>query len=945
MLPSAPWLRASAGAPRSSRRRLLGMAAPIALALAVCLALGLFSSGQATPSRRPAPRTGSLSSASAGTLSMAALPVAARGPISRSIGARDDAFAVHGMRASNPAQGFSASFAAGGVSVAAGAARLSMAAVAYGRPGAMRTLGSARARAHGNEVRYSYGSLSESFANGPLGLEQSFEVASPPHGGSGSLAIRLRLGGGLSARMRHGALLLAGRGAQLRYGDLVVTDATGRRLPASLALVRGGIAIHIDDRGATYPLHVDPLVQQAVLRQPGETPDGGFGESVAISGKTIAVGDDYTEDLTGEVYVFEEPAGGWAEAKSPVATLRASDHEKESFFGDSVALSGDKLVVGACSQRDEAALHEYAGAVYVFEAPSSTRWSEAQQIAKLESKTGYALFGESVAISGRTIVAGASGLSSNLGALFVFEEPPTGGWVKTSQYAAKLHGPNPAEIKVGESCTQLGDAVAVAEHESTITVVGGAPGVYDGPPTQYNGCTKQIAGQVDVFTANVGGWMAGSEYEPTVTFEASPPETGNDFGQDVGLSEDGSIFLAGAPGESVAGEKDAGAAYVFTRPGGGWSTAAARATITSPDRFEEADFGYSAALAANGSKIVVGQPSFSQTARQNGHEFVFEPPPGGWASTSTANEEFTANFEEDVNLDGRAIALEGETMITGANGAAIVYGSSLGVEISSPANGATYAVGQSVTASYRCVPPTGGEITECNGPVASGTAIDTSSEGIHSFTVSGKDSAGQSFSRTSVYLVSGSGAGTKTGTESKTEPVSKEGAQQTKTKAQIEAEEAAHAAQVKQELKEFAVYVAYILEHPAPLGLCFNEGGFQENGSVVPLAAWISAHGTTAPTGVSSAGAAASIASAGKRHKPKKPKEVAVFSTRVHVNAGKVSFKIPFTKAGRKLAKQDIAKHRSLKVRWTVTIEPAGLPKITKTFTVTLKPGRAKKHK
>jgi hypothetical protein len=39
-----------------------------------------------------------------------------------------------------------------------------------------------------------------------------------------------------------------------------------------------------------------------------------------------------------------------------------------------------------------------------------------------------------------------------------------------------------------------------------------------------------------------------------------------------------------------------------------------------------------------------------------------------------------------------------------------------------------------------------------------------------------------------------------------------------------------------------------------------------------------------------------------------------------------------------------LLEHRSLKVTWTVTIEPAGLPKITKTFTITLKP-EPKKHK
>jgi hypothetical protein len=902
----------------------------LALTLAVLASLVLAhlvggNTSQSTPARPLPPAARGLE----------ALPIAARGPISRLLGASTAGYAIQGLRAGNPAQRFGLSFTRSGASIDPGRSKLGVSLAAYGSSDSLRSLAPARPQVSHNTVSYAYGPLREWFANGPAGLEQGFDLTSAPHGGAGSLTFLLRTSGDFSARKSGAAILLSGGGKRLRYGDLVATDARGHRLPADLSLRHGDIAIHVDARGAAYPLHIDPLVEQVVLRQPGETPDGGFGEAVAISGKTIAVGDDYTEDLTGEVYVYEEPAGGWGEVQKPVATLRAGDSQKESFFGDAVALSGNKLVVGALGQRDEAAANEYAGAAYVFEAPSTSKWSEAKQIAKLESKTGYSQLGVSVAISGKTIVAGASGLGTNLGALFVFEEP-AGGWGKTSQYAAKLHGPNLAEIKFGEECPQLGDATSVAEHDSVITVIGGAPGVYD---PGYNDCTKQVAGGVDVFTANVGEWNKGSEYAPTVTLAAPTSEAGNDFGQEVGLSEDGSTVLAGAPDESVSGVKDAGAAYVFTRPAGGWATAPAPATLTSPDRFEEADFGYGVALAASGAKVVVDQPSLNPSARQNGHEFVFERPVGGWANTSGASEELTADAEEGLNLDGHELALEGETLVTDANAAVIVFGSSLGVEILSPVNGATYAPGQSVTASYRCVPPPGGAITECNGPVAPGAAIDTSSEGIHSFTVNGKDSAGQSFSRTSVYLVTGSTTSTKSGTE----PVSKEGAQQTKTKAQIEAEEAAHQAQVKLELKEFAVYVLYILEHPAPLGLCFNENGFQENGSVVPVSAWISAHGTTAPRGASSAGAA-SIASAGKGHKPKKPKEVTVFTKTLEVKPGKVSFKVPFTKAGRVLAKRDIASHRSLKVKWTVTIRPVGMPSVTKTFTVTLKPGKTTKR-
>ncbi len=899
----------------SSRTR----AALIALTLAVLSALGLAHAlRDATATPHPLSRA---------TRSLDDLPIAARGPISRLLGASTPGYAIRGLHARNPAQQFGLSFTSQGASIDTGRAQLGLSLAAYGSTGSLRNLAPAQPQVSRNTVSYAYGPVREWFANGPAGLEQGFDLASAPPGSSGSLTFLLRASGNFSVRQSAGSIDLSSGREHLRYGQLVVTDAHGHRLPAALALSHGHIAIQIDARGARYPLHVDPLLQEAVLRQPVETPDGGFGGAIAISGKTIAVGDDYTEDVTGTVYVFEEPSGGWAEAKGPVATLQASSHAKEEYFGDSVALSGDELVVGAFGRHDQ-------GAAFVFKAPSPTTWSEATQVAELSGPSGNNLFGVSVAISGKTIAVGASGLSQNIGALFVFEEP-AGGWESTSQFAAKLHGPNLHEVKGGEECPQLGDSIALAEHESKITVVGGAPGVYNSEAGALQ-CTKQLPGQLDVFTANVGEWTEGHEYAPTVTLEAPSSEAGNGLGEGVSLSEDGSILLAGAPDEMVYGYKKAGAAYVFTRPVGGWSPslAPATSTLTSPKPFEEAMFGYGVALSASGARAVAGQPAFNPSARQNGHELVFERPLSGWASTNAPSEQLTANFEEGLNLDDRTIALEGETVVTEANGAVVLFGNTLGVEIESPANGATYTQGQTVTASYRCVPPPGEQITECNGPVASGAAIETSLQGVHSFTVTGKDSGGQSFTRTNVYLVTAAASGSS----SSSEAVSKEGAQQTKTKAQIEAEEAARQAQIQQELKAFIAYVLYGFEHPASLGRCFNEGGFQENASVVPLSAWISAHGTT--TGASSGGAA--IASAGKR---RKPREVTVFARTLEVKPGKVSFEVPFTKAGRALAKRDLAEHRPLKLKWTVEIRPAGRPTMTKLFTVTLKPSKASKRK
>ena len=76
------------------------------------------------------------------------------------------------------------------------------------------------------------------------------------------------------------------------------------------------------------------------------------------------------------------------------------------------------------------------------------------------------------------------------------------------------------------------------------------------------------------------------------------------------------------------------------------------------------------------------------------------------------------------------------------------------VQIAVPADGAKYARGQSVHASYSCQEAASGPgIQSCLGPVANGAAIDTSSPGTHTFTVTAKSKDGQSASKTVSYTV------------------------------------------------------------------------------------------------------------------------------------------------------------------------------------------------
>ena len=74
--------------------------------------------------------------------------------------------------------------------------------------------------------------------------------------------------------------------------------------------------------------------------------------------------------------------------------------------------------------------------------------------------------------------------------------------------------------------------------------------------------------------------------------------------------------------------------------------------------------------------------------------------------------------------------------------------------MTSPADGAVYTLGQSVSAAYSCADQPGGSgVATCAGTVANGAPIDTASFGVHTFEVTTSDHAGNSASRTVSYSV------------------------------------------------------------------------------------------------------------------------------------------------------------------------------------------------
>jgi len=163
--------------------------------------------------------------------------------------------------------------------------------------------------------------------------------------------------------------------------------------------------------GAAYVYRLDgkAWVEEAKLTAPNGMSVDQFGQSVALGDGVAFVGAPGVAE-SGVVFVFEFDGEAWV----LVDSLTSADAEPLDVFGASVALSGDRLVVGA-TREDEAASD--AGAAYVFELVEGI-WTEQAKLVPAGASPA-AGFG-SVDIGGDVIVVGAPGASDGAGAVYVY---------------------------------------------------------------------------------------------------------------------------------------------------------------------------------------------------------------------------------------------------------------------------------------------------------------------------------------------------------------------------------------------------------------------------------------------------------------------------------------------------------------------------------------------
>ena len=143
--------------------------------------------------------------------------------------------------------------------------------------------------------------------------------------------------------------------------------------------------------------------EQAKLTASDAAAGDEFGIFVSLSGDTALVGvpfDDHAGGTdAGSAYVFVRNGASWTEQ----AKLTASDAALSDIFGWSVSLSGDTAVLGA--RWDDHGGGTNAGSAYVF-VRSGTSWTEQAKLTASDATAGD-FFGASVSLSGDTMVVGA----------------------------------------------------------------------------------------------------------------------------------------------------------------------------------------------------------------------------------------------------------------------------------------------------------------------------------------------------------------------------------------------------------------------------------------------------------------------------------------------------------------------------------------------------------
>ncbi|MGH9018123.1 MAG: FG-GAP repeat protein, partial [Acidimicrobiales bacterium] len=227
-----------------------------------------------------------------------------------------------------------------------------------------------------------------------------------------------------------------GGGTWTQQAELTGSDSSGGDKFGSSVVAASASQVMVGAKGhaATGAVYVfsdsgGPWGQAQELSDPEGGADDMFGWSMATSGATLVVSAVKAHNDTGAVFVYTPDGdGNWTER----AELSAADGFANDYFGDKVAISGNRIVAGAPGHNSE------QGAAYVFSGSGAT-WKQTDELTASDGQHNDC-FGWAVGLAGKTVLVGAEQTDNDNGAAYVFKLKGGSKWRQTDELSETTTG-------------------------------------------------------------------------------------------------------------------------------------------------------------------------------------------------------------------------------------------------------------------------------------------------------------------------------------------------------------------------------------------------------------------------------------------------------------------------------------------------------------------------
>lgn len=424
-----------------------------------------------------------------------------------------------------------------------------------------------------------------------------------------------------------------------RSNQTIITDGTSGSSDNSLD---GAGAVYVFRRnGSTW-------APEAYVKAANPNISDKFGSSLSLSGDTLVVGatgeDSNQVTITngtganadnslfdsGAVYIYTRTGSSWTQQ----AYVKAANADEYDFFGWSVSISGETLVVGAPREDSNQTIITNGtdassnnalsqdGAAYVYRR-NGENWTQEAYVKGTNDNAGFSHhLGQYVVVSGDTLAVaafddgdgngGPETSPSNAGGVYIFRRT---GVTWTQEALVQADNAGRADF-FGTSVALSGDTLAVGarledSNQNIITTSGNTDN------------SRVNSGAVYVFRRNDTTWSQ------EAFVKSSNSDSSDNFGASVALA--GDSLAVGAPGEgsnqtiitngaTASGDNSlpaAGAVYLYRHSGSNWIQ---EAYIKASNADTGDGFGTSVGL--SGDSLVVGSPgeSSNQTTITTGIE-------------------------------------------------------------------------------------------------------------------------------------------------------------------------------------------------------------------------------------------------------------------------------------------------------------------------------------